>query len=100
MGGTDLCGASPAPCSYLGVCPLSNDARTILVELYNATNGANWLNTWPVDDASSDPCSWSGVACGSSDGYSQSVTCVLQPSLDLLALPLPLLFHGLSDNTD
>lgn len=44
---------------------------TALVDLYDATNGANWTNTvqnnmiWDVSNHLSNPCQWYGVICNS-----------------------------------
>ncbi|UZO80676.1 hypothetical protein NBT05_17255 [Aquimarina sp. ERC-38] len=43
------------------ICEVPQEQRQALIDLYNATDGPNWKNTWPVDDPDSKICDWYGV---------------------------------------
>ena len=40
-------------------CGVSAAEKQALIDLYNATNGPNWTNTW--DTVNDEPCDWFGV---------------------------------------
>ncbi|WP_211075647.1 immunoglobulin domain-containing protein [Aquimarina sp. MMG016] len=48
-------------------CNVSDGERQALIDIYNATNGANWTNTsigdqvWLINDPQSSICDWHGV---------------------------------------
>jgi len=49
--------------------------RRALVSLYTSTAGASWTNSWPVLNATSDPCAnnWHGIQCNNNNMHIYSL---------------------------
>jgi hypothetical protein len=79
----------PAPCGQLSAVPASECAA--LVEFYNATAGAGWLQSagWLKAASPASPCDWYGVACAA--GH----VVTLNLARNRLSGPLPASLGGL-----
>jgi gliding motility-associated-like protein len=47
--------------------PCTHPDKPALIELYEATNGDNWIMSIPWDTTSCDVCTWEGIACNGSN---------------------------------
>eukprot|EP01121_Diplochlamys_sp_Union-15-3_P018414 TRINITY_DN668_c0_g1_i2.p1 TRINITY_DN668_c0_g1~~TRINITY_DN668_c0_g1_i2.p1 ORF type:complete len:269 (-),score=32.91 TRINITY_DN668_c0_g1_i2:106-912(-) len=49
--------------------------KQALLDFFNGTNGAKWINPWPVGNATSDPCldNWLGIKCTGYNIFSLSL---------------------------
>jgi Leucine-rich repeat (LRR) protein len=48
---------------YKDINSTRNEERQILVQVYNATNGPQWIRQWGWLNSSYDHCDWEGVRC-------------------------------------